>query len=515
VFLAWPLLLVAPSGDSMSDSVLLSAIRLVERGTFVISDERDPRTVFLTEAFDISVHEGRIYSGVGPGASVIAAPFYALLQPLFGWFDDDVVASRRVLRYYVANSRGLGRAPAAHLKDVYLLQIALAWLLMAPLFAAFQWRLRRRLADWRIADAPASVATCAAGLASLALYYSSMYSRQGLACLLGWHAVLFLLPGGAGGARAPLAAGALLGAAITVDYPAAILAGVALAFGMPSLAARDRAGLVAPLAASLALLALYHAAAFGSPLATPYHARYWFTPEVVARQGIDFAAFQAGGRLGIGAPDPVVMARLAFGTYKGLFLHAPVLLLGLAGHVMGLARERGARRRLHAGCLTVFGAYLAFNAALGANVDPAQARHFWGGLSVLWGPRYLLVVVPFLAAGVAALPWRHAAVRIAATTLLAVSGVTALLGPMFSDVMMSTFAFGPEMDRPLAHALRLLRAEGPRVPLLDCYGVPGVMQAALVGALAVVSVFVLAPSRASAASAAAAPGVVGADGRLG
>jgi hypothetical protein len=496
VSLAWPALLVAPTGDSMSDSVLLSAIRLVERGTFAISDERDPRTVFLTEAFDISVHEGRIYSGVGPGASVIAAPFYAVLRPLLAWFDDDVVASRRVVRYYAANSRGLGRPPAAHLKDVYLLQIALVWCLMAPLFAAFQWRLRRRLAGWGITGLQAAMVTWGAGTASLALYYSSMYSRQGLACLLAWHGVLFLLPPVAGGARASVAAGALLGAAITVDYPAAILAGLALVFLLPQLPARDRAWVTAPLAAALALLALYHAAAFGSPLTTPYHARYWLTPEVVARQGIDLAAFQQGGRLGIGVPDPGVMARLAFGTYKGLFVHAPVLLLGLFGHVSVIVRQPGPRRRLHAGCLAVFAAYLAFNAALGANVDPAHARHFWGGLSVLWGPRYLLVVVPFLAAGMAALPWRHAGVRIAAVTLLAVSGLTAVLGTMFSDVLMSTFAFGPEMERPLAHALGLLRAEGPRVPLLDGYRVPGALQAALLAGLAVASVMSMAPARA-------------------
>jgi hypothetical protein len=495
VSFAWPALLAAPTGDSMSDSVLLAAIRLVARGTFVLSDERDPRTVFLTEAFDIAVHDGRIYSGVAPGATVIAAPFYFVLRPLFARLGDDVVASRRITRYYAANSRGLGRKPAAHAKDVYLLQIALVWCVMAPLFAAFQVRLHRRLVAAGCGDAVAMVATWAAGGAGLTLYYASSYSRQGLAGLLAWHGVLFLLPSAACGPRAALPAGLLLGTAIAVDYPAAILVVLALAFLLPRLGVRARAGLLAPIAAALALLAAYHWSAFGSPLITPYHARYWFTPEVVARQGIDLAAFQRGRLLGIGWPRPAVMLQLCIGAYKGLFVYAPVLLLGLAGHLTAILRERGPRRTLHAGCLAVFAAYLAFNGALGGAVDPGQARHFWGGLSVLWGPRYLLAVVPFLAAGLTAVPWDHRAVRIVAALLLAVSAACGLLGAMFADLLMSAFAFGPEMDRPLAYAASLLRTGGLRVPLLDSYGAARALQAVLLAGLGVVSVLATVPPR--------------------
>ena len=486
VFLAWPAMLVAPSGPSMSDSVLLAAIRLVERGTWTISDESDPKTVFLTEAYDISVHGGRIYSGVGPGASVIAAPFYFVLRPLFERFDESVVASRRFTGYYLPNSRGLGRRPAAHLKDVYLLQIALVWCVMAPLFASFLLRLRDLLISWGAGEARAAAVTWAAGLGSLTLYYSSMYSRQGLACLLAWHGVLSLLPHRVTtGAARPLLAGTLLGAAFSIDYPAAIMIAAALAFLLPRIAPRQRLLVLAPIAAALALVALYHQSAFGSPLATPYHARYWFTPEVLARQGIDLAAFQEGRALGFGPPDPAVMARLCFGTFKGLFVYCPVLLLGFAGLVGGAVRRE--LRWLRVGCLAVFVAYLAFNAALGTQVAPEHARHFWGGLSVLWGPRYLLAAVPFLAAGLLALDFRRAPLRIACVALLVASCAVNLLGTMFSDVLMSTNAFGRDLEFPLAHALRLLHAQGPRVPLLASYGVAGWIQTALLASLVVLS----------------------------
>jgi hypothetical protein len=74
LFLAWPVVLVTPTGPSMSDSVLLAAIRLVDDHTWTLSDEPDPKVVFLTEAFDISVHDQRVYSGVGPGRACWPLP---------------------------------------------------------------------------------------------------------------------------------------------------------------------------------------------------------------------------------------------------------------------------------------------------------------------------------------------------------------------------------------------------------------------------------------------------------
>ena len=486
VFFAWPAVLVAPSGPSMSDSVILAAIRLVEGGTFTLSSEPDPRVVFLTEAFDISVHAGRIYSGVAPGATVLAAPFYLALEPLLRWFGEGVIENRRFLGYYAANSRGMGRPVAAHLKDVYLLQIALSWCLVAPLFAAFLARTDRLVRSWGTDPGAARAVVFSAGLGGLALFYSAMYSRQALAYLLAWHAILCLVPAnGAPRARHAPLAGALLGAAVSVDYASAVLVALALVFLLPRLGRQERLLVLAPLAVALGLVAVYHQAAFGSPLVTPYHRRFWFTPEVLARQGVDLAAFQEGPSLGIGLPSLAVMAALCFGTFKGLFVYCPALLLGLVGHASGLFR--GARRRFHLGCLLVFLGYLAFNSALGTHA-PEHARHFWGGLSVLWGPRYLLGVVPFLACGLVALDWRRRGTRLAVHALLLVSCTLNVVGTMFSDVMLSTNAFGPELEFPPAYAVSLLAARGPRVPLLASYGVPPLVQVAVLAALTALTV---------------------------
>jgi hypothetical protein len=489
--LAWPVVLVTPTGPPMSDSVLLAAIRLVDDHTWTLSDEPDPKVVFMTEAFDISVHDHRVYSGVGPGASVLAAPFYLALKPVLARFDERVIANRRFLDYYLQNRRAMQRPASGRLKDVYLLQILLAWVLVAPLLASFLARLHRLLTAHAVARAQATAIAMSAGLGSMALYYSAMYSRQALAYGLAWHAVVSLV----GVPEKPLpsrgsclVAGAFLGAAIGIDYASAILVVLSLFFLLPRLTVTARLLVLVPLLALLGLTALYHQAAFGSPFTTPYHERFWFTPELLARRGLDFSAFQAGPALGMQAPSAAVMLQLCFGSFKGLFVYSPVLVLGLVGHLAGLRAPQC--RRLHVYSLLVFLGYLTFNSTLGTHV-PEYGRHFWGGLSGLWGPRYLYGVVPFLACGLVGLEWRQRSLRMLCYGLLLVSCAFNVLGAMFSDVVMSTSAFAPHMRAPLAYVVKLVLLRGPRVPLLEAYGVAPAVQWAVLLALAALSLLVV------------------------
>jgi hypothetical protein len=469
--LAWPIALVTPAGSSMSDSVLLAAIRLVDDHTWTLSDEPDPRVVFQTEAFDISVHGGRIYSGVAPGASLVAAPVYLVFKPVLACIGKGVVANQRFLGYYERNRREMGRPATGTLKDVYLMQILMAWLVSAPLLAALVARLAARLAAHGLARAHATAIALAVGLGSMALYYSSTYSHAALAYGLSWHAVLWLwpAPGASGPGRgACLAAGALLGAAVGIDYGCALLVLLTLAFVLPALPGAARALVAAPLVALLGLTALYHQAAFGSPFVTAYHFRFWLTPEVLARRGLDLSAFRENPALGLRAPRPDVMFHLCFGLFKGLFVYCPVLLLGLIGHLRGLRRPTC--RRLHLLSLAVFAGYLVFNSTFATGASEWDSLR-WGGLSEYWGPRHLLATVPFLAVGLAGLDWRRSGVRGLTGTLLLVSCALNALGAMFGDVAMFAYAFGPEMRSPLAYVLKRLWLEGPRVPLLDVYDV--------------------------------------------
>ncbi len=460
--MAWPVLLVSPSGPSMTDSVLLAAIRLVNDGTMTLSDGSDPEHVFLTRAFDISVHDGRIYSGVGPGASAVAAPFYLAARPVFSLFDNDVIKNRRVSGYYRPNSRALGERPAGHFKDMYLLQILLVWILIAPLFAWLLVRIDERLVARGCPRSLSAVVVLALGVGSMALYYCTMYSRQALAYLLVWHALLSLGNGAAVGRRASLAAGLAFGLAVAVDYPSALLVGLALVFILRELPSYRRLDLLSPFAVAVGLLLVYHWHAFGSPLSTPYQNRFWLSTEVAVKRGL--VAFEQGRRPTANLPSPTVMAQLAFGLYKGLFVYSPILLLGLLGHFRALADVGRRRARApHVASVVVFFAYLVFNSTLGTHV-PRYGYHFWGGLSMLWGPRHLFAVLPFLAWGSSGSTGGRPGYGGPAIVALLVSCALNVIGAMFSDVIMSTYAFGEDLQSPIRYAFRLLLDEAARSP---------------------------------------------------
>jgi hypothetical protein len=487
-FLAWPVVLVDTSGTSMSDSVLLATIRLVDDGTWTLSDRSDPMIVHRTRAFDVSFHDLRVYSGVGPGASVVAAPFYFFFRPVFSLFDDGVVANRRILNYYMRNSRAIGEEPSGHFKDLYLLQILLVWCLVAPLFAIFLTRFHLLLTDHGCDPVQATVIAVATGLGSMALYYSSMYSRQALAYLLLWHAILSLARRAEPSQKTCIAAGLLCGTAVSIDYSSAMLAGLGLLFVLSRLVWPARILVVFPFVAVLGLTALYHELCFGSPLATPYHHRFWFTPRPLAERGLDFSLFEQGRFIGMNLPSARVMVQLCFGPFKGLFVYSPILLLGLIGHFVGL--RTGPRRGWHLLSLIVFVTYLTFNSTMGTHL-PDHGHHIWGGQSVLWGPRHLFAVLPFLAYGLSRLDWRRAWVRLTCGGLLLVSVVFNVLGTMFSHVMMRTDAFGPELRFPLGYALTLFAGRGPRITLLDSYDVNPFAQIVVFLALVLLSIALL------------------------
>lgn len=500
LFAVWPAALVDDSGPPMADSSLLAAIRLVDEGTWTLSDESDPKLVFQTLAHDISYRDGLIYSGVGPGATVLAAPVYFGLRGLLREIPDYRVTNSRITGYYITNARALHRPIGKDFAALFGLQIAMTLVVLVPLFSSFLTRLHALLRASGVAAAPALVASVAAGGGSMALYYGSMYSRQAIAYLLVWHAVLWLV------GRRPidpvrsLAIGCLFGAAIATEYPSALLVVLVLLFQVGRLSRLQWLGLLIPLGGLLALLAAYHAALFGSVFATPYHYRFWYTPPALANLGIALEVFQPPSTLGLSMPSLSVMGQLCFGLFKGLFVYSPILGLGLLGHAVGLRRDlrgdspsdsgvgssRGWVTRWHVLSLVVFAAYLLYNASLGNHV-PEHGHHFWGGLSTLWGPRYLFAVLPFLAWGVVRLDWRNRVIRVAIVLALSLSLANNLLGAMYSHVMMSSFAFGDDLQRPLGFAWSLLLERGPRFSLLDAQKVAPWIQVALLAVLTVLS----------------------------
>lgn len=120
---------------------------------------------------------------------------------------------------------------------------------------------------------------------------------------------------------------------------------------------------------------LYNYLVFGGLLQWPY--LHTYNPGFKVQNTI--------GYVGVKLPSPVVLARLALGSYRGLFFYMPHLLFGLPAFF----REKEKRAE----------ALLAFGIVLGNFLFNSGMVAWDGGWC--FGPRYLVPVIPFLIYGCA------------------------------------------------------------------------------------------------------------------
>ncbi|MGH1346734.1 MAG: hypothetical protein ACRBN8_34525 [Nannocystales bacterium] len=218
--------------------------------------------------------------------------------------------------------------------------------------------------------------TLAWGLGTPVWVYSTSLYGHALcgAALLAAFAILELAPTDAP-PSAPLSAGMLLGAAVLTEYPAAVVAGLAVLLTWKRRSLRDALWLSAGGLPWALILAGYHTIAFGSPLATGY--------DFVYRE--EFAAGMAV-RYGLGVPDPHVALELLFGSFRGLFYLSPVCLLAAWGLAQGVLRSPHRARFGAAACVALY--FWLLNAGY----------YMWdGGASA--GPRHMVPALGFLMLG--------------------------------------------------------------------------------------------------------------------
>lgn len=320
---------------------------------------------------DVAERGGHLYSDKAPGQPVWAVPAYGAY-------------------------RLLGGSPAAastsHWGDLGLWATSL-W--SAALPAAALAVAMRRLALRTLPDRPATAGAAALSLsvATLLLPFSTQLFSHVLAGLLGVGAWLVATGGRVAAARL-LAAGALAGAAVTVEYPM-ILVAVSVVAGAMWHAARQRPAAASPTGAAARAAALtaagglpfglalaaYHRATFGGVLAFPYH--FGQFPE------------HQGGLVGARLPDPATTAAVLVGE-RGLFTLTPLVAAAVAGLVVVLVRGRATSRVDAVAAVAVLAAFVAL---MGGWTNP------YGGASP--GPRYVVAALPWLAGG-AAVAWARA-----------------------------------------------------------------------------------------------------------
>jgi len=335
---------------------------------------------------DKSFREGHYYCDKAPGVSFFAVlPYavYAVVHKVVGT-DPPTFAVRsldpkiRELGTVLDPDDRLpgdriGYSPAYRFA-LYLCTFFVVVLPTAVLGGCAMFLLARSLAaeDERIA----AWVTIAWGLGTPVWVYSTSLYGHALcgAALLAAFAILELAPEDAPGS-APFLAGMLLGGAVLTEYPAAVVAGLAVMFAWRRRSLRDALWVAAGGLPCALALGSYHAIAFGSPLATGY--------DFVYRE--EFAAGMAV-RYGLGIPDPHVALELLFGSFRGLFYLSPVCLLAAWGLGRGLMRSPH-RARFGAAAIVALYFWL-LNAGY----------YMWdGGASA--GPRHMVPALGFLMLG--------------------------------------------------------------------------------------------------------------------
>jgi hypothetical protein len=160
------------------------------------------------------------------------------------------------------------------------------------------------------------------------------------------------------------------------EYPA-IVAAAALAIYAAARVGERRVVVFAQFAAGavvpLSLAVLYHQVCFGRPWRTGY--------SMLANP--DYAQFHGVGAFGIGAPSLNVAIHSSLSPAKGLFFFAPFLLLAFPGLMVMWRRGHRAETLMTAFIIT---SYLVYQSSVNPDI---------GGWSI--GPRYIVIVVPFLA----------------------------------------------------------------------------------------------------------------------
>jgi hypothetical protein len=388
-------------------------VALVEQGRIQIDDYYD-------NTGDYALYGGHVYTDKAPGTSFLAVPAYAAFRALAG--TPLVQSAMRRLSDSSALASTLREGGTGLLANKVYFAAALyaATFVTVSLPSALLGALLFLFMGQFLPSRRVRLALCLAyGLATVVFPYSVVLYGHQIAAALVFAAYLLIhrqRSGRLGGGWLALA-GALLGLAVLVDFPALLLAAVLCVYALLELP--ERRWLAALLAGALPfalVLAWYNTAAFGSPLASSY--RYLGRFPEIPRTGV----------MGFSLPSLQALWGITFSPYRGLFFMSPFLLLGIPGLVRAL---RSPRWRPDG---------ILWLAAILAQLVFVSAWYDWrGGFAI--GPRNLILMLPFLLPAVAVFlgEGERRQARVASFALLtlisfAVVGISAVSGQDFASI---------------------------------------------------------------------------------
>jgi hypothetical protein len=317
------------------------------------------------------------YCDKAPGVSYLGVPVWAAVWTFAG---QPQTPSPRLITW------------GSYLATVFVVGIPSA------IAAVMLFLLARALAVTR---AWAAAVALAGSLATLAFPYATVFYGHQLVAAL--HLIAFALlvevrhAGATPTPRRLALVGALLGAAIAVEYSAALGGAVIGIYALVVVRPWPRIGWALFAGAiPVALLLLYHWRVFGGPFTLPYE----FSTQKHRHMG---------WFMGLGAPDWQVLRQILISEYRGLLYPQPWLWLAAPGLVLLCAAPKTRAEGVVAAAVITL--HLWLNSSL---VD------WHGGWAM--GPRYLVPCLPFVVVATLGVVRLAQGRRIFAAPLATVSG---------------------------------------------------------------------------------------------
>lgn len=385
--------------DWNQNSRLNLVLAIVDDGT--VSIDR-----YVANTGDYALFNGRTYTDKPPGLSFLALPVYVGLSPAL----DLPPVQERLER--LAGGAAFGstlQEDGSGLRTdkirFAIAQYVLTLVVVATAGAALGVLIYLALGRLGVPPPLAALGAIAYGLGSSAAPYAgNFYAHQVVAALL-FGAFFVAWPTRAGDTRpayaSALLCGLLLGWAVISEYPVALPAAVIGLYALTRRGWRWFAPLALGGALPLVLLVTYDMVAFGTPLPIGYaHSALWKDQHTT-------------GFMSVTSPQIEALWGLTFGSFRGLFVRAPWLLLALPAYVVWW---RSGKQRAEWWVLLLV--------PLTLTLFYGSSAMWWGGFAA--GPRYIVPIIPFLALPAAWLLARlcvRPAGRAVAATLVAASVV--------------------------------------------------------------------------------------------
>ncbi len=355
--------------DWNQNSRLNLVMAIVDKGTLSIDDYHEN----TEDKFNL---KGHYYSTKAPGSAFLGVPVYWLFRQFTGSslinrltdFPTSNQAATETLR-----EGGTGIS-AEKLYVAFALYVVTLWVVSIP-SALLGVVIYHFLGHFTNSQGYRIWLTLVYGLATSAFPYAGSYYGHQIVAVFLFFAFYLLFREGYRQSTRPtvlLLVGFLMAYATITEYPAALIAGGLFFYALYKLPKKTA---IVPLIVGgippIILWMIYNYSVFGKPIAFGYSVKNAFSENQVGLFSLTYPHWEA-------------LWGITFGSYRGLFFLAPVLLLAIPGFYYFFQRHDLRAEFLM--CLYAVVTFLLFN---GSSV-------MWsGGFAV--GPRYLVLMLPFLA----------------------------------------------------------------------------------------------------------------------